>query len=35
MQNMVGKLFADPFLKNQNRAYLWITSLKFYAVCFY
>ena len=31
----MGKLFPDPFLKNQNWAYLWINSLKFYAVCFY
>ena len=23
------------FLKNKNLAYLWIKSLKFYAVCFY
>ena len=25
---MVGKLFPDPFLKNQNWANLWIKSLK-------
>ena len=31
---MVKKLFLNPFLKNQNRGYLWIKSLKFYAVCF-
>ena len=24
----VEKLFLDPFLKNQNYAYLWINSLK-------
>ena len=29
------KIFSDPFLKNQNRAYLWINSLKLYRVCFY
>ena len=34
-QNVVEKLFPDPFLKNQNWAYLWINSLKFYTVCFY
>ena len=34
-QNMVEKLFPDPFLKNQNFTYLWINSLKFYKVCFY
>ena len=34
-QNMVEKLVPDPFLKNQNWAYLWINSLKFYRVCFY
>ena len=27
---MIQKLFADPFLKNQNSAYLWINILKFY-----
>ena len=32
---MVKKLVPDPFLKNQNRAYLWINSLKSYTVCFY
>ena len=31
---MVEKLVTDPFLKNQNWAYLWINSLKFYTVCF-
>ena len=33
-QNMVEKLFPDPFLKNQNRAFLWINILKFYIFCF-
>ena len=28
-------LFPEPFLKNQNWAYLWINSLKFYSFCFY
>ena len=28
-QNVVEKLFPDPYLKNQNWAYLWINSLKF------
>ena len=26
---------TGPFLKNQNWAYLWINSLKFYLVCIY
>ena len=30
MQNVVEKLIPDTFLKNQNRAYLWIKSPKFY-----
>ena len=34
-QNVVEKLVPDHFLKNQNWAYLWINSLKFYTVCFY
>ena len=34
-QNMAEKLFPDPFLKNQNRAYLGISRLKFHRVCFY
>ena len=34
-QNVVEKLFPDPFLKNQNWVYLRINSLKFYEVCFY
>ena len=32
---MVEKLVPNLLLKNQNSAYLWINSLKFYAVCFY
>ena len=35
MRNMVEKLVPDPFLKNENREYLWINSLTFYKVCFY
>ena len=31
-QNVVVNLFPDPFLKNKNRAYLWINTLKFYVV---
>ena len=34
-QKVVEKLLPDPFLKDQNWAYLWINSLKFYTVCFY
>ena len=34
-QNVVEKLFPDPFLKNQNWAYLWINMLKLYKFCFY
>ena len=34
-QDVVEKLFQDPFLKNQNWACLWINSLKFYTICFY
>ena len=33
-QNVVEKLFTDPFLKNQNWACLWINSLQFYIVHF-
>ena len=33
-QNAVEKLFPDPLLKNQNWTYFWISSLKFYIVCF-
>ena len=33
-QNMVEKLFTDPFLKTQHWAYLWINSLKLYTVNF-
>ena len=32
---LVEKLVSDPFIKNQNWAYLWINSLKYYEVCFY
>ena len=28
------KLVPEQFVKNENWAYLWINSLKFYAVCF-
>ena len=34
-QNVVEKLFPDPFLIYQNWAYLWISSLNFYRVSFY
>ena len=34
-QNVVEKLFSDPFLKSVNLAYLWINSRKFYTVYFY
>ena len=34
-QNAMEKQVSDLFLKNENWAYLWINSLKFYAVCFY
>ena len=30
--NVVEKLVPDPFLKNQNWAYPWISSLKFYVL---
>ena len=33
-QSVVEKLFPDPFLKNQNWAYLWIKILKFYIFFF-
>ena len=33
--NMVEKVFPDTSLKYQNWAYFWISSLKFYTVCFY
>ena len=33
IQNVVDKLFADSFLKNEDWAHLWINSLKFYTVC--
>ena len=35
IQNVVSKLVPDPFLKDKNLAYLWISSLKFYTVYFY
>ena len=34
-QNVVEKLFRDPFLKNRNWTYLRINSLTFYTVSFY
>ena len=34
-KRVVEKLLPDPFLKNQNWAYLWINCLKLYTVCFY
>ena len=34
-QNMVGKRVLDPFLKNQNWAYLWINCVKSSTACFY
>ena len=34
-QNVLEKLFPDPYLKNQNLACLWINSVKFQKVCFY
>ena len=33
-QNVVDQLVPDPFLKNQNWAYLWINHVKFYTVGF-
>ena len=30
-----GEISLDPFLTNQNLAYLWTNSLKFYTVNFY
>ena len=35
IQNWVQELFRDPLLKNQNWTYIWINSLKIYAICFY
>ena len=32
---MAKKLFPDPFLRDQNLAYLGINSLTFYTICFY
>ena len=34
-QNVVEKLFPDPFRKGKTWAYLWINSPKFYTDCFY
>ena len=34
-QNMMEKLVAGPFIKNQIWAYRWINSPKCYKVCFY
>ena len=34
-QDVVEKLFPDSFRKSRNLVYLWISSLKFYAVCLY
>ena len=31
-QNVMKKLFSDPFLKNQNWAYRWINSQNFYTL---
>ena len=31
---MLEELVPDPLLENEKLAYLWINSLKFYAVCF-
>ena len=31
---MVDILFQDPFLKSQNRPYVWVNNVKFYTVCF-
>ena len=33
--NEMWWIFPDPFLKNQNWAYLWITIVKFPTVPFY
>ena len=33
--NVMEKLVPDPFLKNENWAYVWNNSLKCYAVYFY
>ena len=34
-QNVVEKLFQDPFPKRQNWAYFWISSVRFYTAGFY
>ena len=33
--NVVEKLVTNPFVKNENWAYILIISLKFYTACFY
>ena len=33
--HVVETLFTEPFIKNQNGAYLYINGPKFYIVCFY
>ena len=35
LEKSYTKLFPEPFLRDQNWAYLWINSLKFNTVCFY
>ena len=35
MKNVLEKLFLDPFQKYKIPAYIWIDSLKFYAIRFY
>ena len=35
MRNAMERPFPDPFLKNQNWAYLWNNILKFHTACFY
>ena len=32
LQNMLEKLFPDPFVQNQNLAYIWTKNLKFHTV---
>ena len=29
------EIVPDPFIKNKNRAYLWINRLQCYKICFY
>ena len=33
-QNVLEKLVQDTFIQNENWAYLWISSLKCYTICF-